>query len=217
MTRKLTLFFVCAFEIALILIAVSSRANSSEPKLNKFEQEKFTETCFKTVQEAFSRGSSEYFDVSNGYSYFEPDLEKVHSGGADVSAVIKLTRIEKTGGNNGWGEAVSKKTYQYFECVFKSVPKGKYPAPRYFLRYYAKNSVNPWVVVHDSGSGEGQYGKCRPNVFGCIEQSYTWTPIDLAPEGIQYGNFGDKMSYHYQDAKQRAPKRWIWEQPFVAE
>lgn len=77
------------------------------------------------MQEAFNRGSIEYFDVSNGYSYFEPDLEKVHSGGADVSAVIKLTRIEKTGGNNGWGEAVSKKTYQYFECVFESVLKGK--------------------------------------------------------------------------------------------
>ena len=71
MTRKLTLFLVCAFEIALILIAVSSKANSSEPKLSKFEQEKFTETCFDTVQQAFS---GRYFDVSNGYSYFEPDL-----------------------------------------------------------------------------------------------------------------------------------------------
>jgi len=216
MTRKITLFLVCAFEIALILFAVSSKANSSEPKLNKFEQEKFTETCFKTVQEAFSGGSREYFDVSSGYSYFEPDLEKVHSGGADVSAVIKLTRIEKTGGNNGWGEAVSKKTFQYFECVFKSVPKGEYPEPRYFLRYYEKDSVTPWVIVIDSGGNEGQYRKCEPNEIFCRDRSREWTDIHSAPKGIERLNYGSKHTLFYTEAKQRAPKRWIWEKPFVA-
>ena len=214
MTRKLTLFLVCAFEIALILAVISSRANSSEQKLNKFEQEKFTETCFDTVQQAFS---GRYFDVSNGYSYFEPDLEKVHSGGADISAVIRLTRIKKTGGNNGWSEAVSKKTYQYFECVFTSVPKGKYPEPDYFLRYYEKNSVDPWVIVIDSGGNAGEYRKCEPNEIFCRDRSRKWTGIFSAPEGIERLSFGYKRTLYYTQAKQRAPKKWIWEKPFVAE
>jgi hypothetical protein len=205
MSRKFTLFIVCAFEIILIFSIAFSSANSSEQKLNKFEQKKYAETCFDTVQGAFGN----YFDVTDGYSYFEPDIERIHAGGADLSAVIKLTRIEKTGGNNGWGVEVSKKTFQYFECVFYSVPKGKYPEPVFFLQYYAKNSVDRWVVVHYPGRGAGTYRKCDPNEFGCHNKSRTWTELSFAPDGNQ--------SFWRKAAKQRAPKRWIWEKSFVAE
>jgi len=194
--------------IFTVLFYLGSMGLNAKTLLNESEKKGFARACLSTVKDAFG----DYFVYANGYSYFEPEIEQIHSGGANISAVIKLSRITKSGGNNGWGEEKSKETFQYFECIFNSVPKGKFPQPDFFIRYAEKNSANPWIIVEDMGYGH-IWGKCDTKLF-CREPSEEWVPIDMAPKEPEYSDYGDRYSRNYDIAKSRAPKQWIWEKPF---
>jgi hypothetical protein len=197
--RILKLLFLLTF------LSVFSNVALAEEKLAKDENKGFARSCFETVvNDAFGDDafSSESFYTKDGYSYWNSNIENIHNSGADISTVIRLVKIEKSGGNNGWGTETSKVTYQYFECVFRGVAKGDYPEPDFFLRYPSKGKFETWAkrIEYDN------------TLWARLEKidgwSENWAKIYDIPDDNRLDY--DLWFRHYDVAKARKPKSHIW-------
>ena len=200
--------------LTTIILTMLAQPVWAEPILTEKENQGYAQACFKAVaRDAFNE---DFFDTSEGYSYFPSDVEKVDQLGADVSTVIKLKRIVKKGGNKGWGKEITQTTFQYFDCVFFNVAKGSFPKPAFFVRYSEKIYRTPFIRVRYSGAGDGRYGG------DCHGSSFCWEPwerwFDLRDVSEKHSNIlSYRRNLHYNAAKNYPPKDWIWSKPFVLE
>lgn len=193
----------------ILLILLSQTAWAETVKLTDKENKGYARACFDVVVHgAFGQT---LFDLSDGYSYWPTTVENIDFSGADISTIIELKMEVKSGDNNGWGQETKKVVSRYFECISKSVAKGKFPEPDYFLHYYAKGKVSPIVKQHFSGRGDGAYGgSCAgQSRLVCAEEKEEWLAIDLISSGYETSTWGTRLTSFYDEAKSRQPNKRV--------
>ncbi|EHI47663.1 hypothetical protein HIMB100_00012370 [SAR116 cluster alpha proteobacterium HIMB100] len=128
------------FCFCLLIFTVVSTSFADE-RISSDDDKVLARECYKTS----TRGES-------SYSYWPAKIVEIDSSGATIKQIIRRKWHREKGGNNGWGEAKKYTRYEYHECFWHGVEKGKY-------------NNRPSVVLVHWKTGE------LPNVYSYVEKS----------------------------------------------
>lgn len=129
------LFYFCLFIFTFV------SASFADERINDDDDKVLARECYK------SRTGGE-----SSYSYWPAEIVEIDSSGATIKQIIRKKWHKERGGNNGWGEAEKYTRYEYHECFWHDVEKGKYDNRPSFVLVHWKTGELPSIYSYVESS-----------------------------------------------------------------